>query len=77
MDMADRMRTGIQSYKFRSTMSLATAVQLASAIAQLVFIVVVGLGYWYTARHTQRTIQEMRDQRADMGRPLVVGLRGR
>jgi hypothetical protein len=58
-------------------MSLATAVQLASAIAQLVFIVVVGLGYWYTARHTQHTIQEMRDQRADMGRPLVVGLRGR
>lgn len=60
-------------------MSLETIAQLGSAIAQLVFIVVVGLGYWYTAKLTQRTIQEMRDQRAemrderaDMGRPLVV-----
>ena len=85
MVMAVRLCTEIQRYKVNedtksgSTMSLATAVQLSSAIAQLVFIVVVGLGYWYTAKLTQRTVQEMRDQRAamrdqreDMGRPLVV-----
>lgn len=78
MVMAVRLCTEIQRYKVNedtksgSTMSLATAVQLSSAIAQLVFIVVVGLGYWYTAKLTQRTVQEMRDQREDMGRPLVV-----
>jgi hypothetical protein len=53
-------------------MSLTTIAQLGSAIAQLVFIVVVGLGYWYTFRLSQRTLEELRDQRADMGRPLVV-----
>jgi hypothetical protein len=45
-------------------MSLTTFAQLASAIAQLVFIVVVGLGYWYTARLSQRTLEVLRDHSA-------------
>jgi hypothetical protein len=43
-----------------------------STIAQIVFIVVVGLGYWYTARINLRMIEEMRDERADMGRHMVI-----
>jgi len=30
--------------------TVSTIAQIASPVAQIVFIVVVGLGYWYTAR---------------------------
>jgi hypothetical protein len=52
--------------------SLASIAQIASPVAQLVFIVVVGLGYWYTAKMTRKMIEEMRDERAAMGRPMVI-----
>lgn len=53
-------------------MSVSTIAQIASPIAQIIFVVVVGLGYWYTARINHRMIEEMRGQREDMGRPMVV-----
>jgi hypothetical protein len=34
--------------------------------------VVVGLGYWYTAKINRRMIEERRDERAAMGRPMVI-----
>jgi hypothetical protein len=52
--------------------SLSTIAQIASPVAQFVFIVVVGLGYWYTAKINRKMIEEMRDERAAMGRPMVI-----
>jgi hypothetical protein len=52
--------------------SLSTIAQIASPVAQIVFIVVVGLGYWYTAKINRKMIEEMRDERADMGRPMMI-----
>jgi hypothetical protein len=52
--------------------SLSTIAQIVSPVAQLIFIVVVGLGYWYTTKVNRKMIEEMREERADMGRPMVI-----
>jgi hypothetical protein len=52
--------------------SISTIAQIASPVAQLILVMVVGLGYWYTARVDRRMIEVMRDERLDMGRPMVI-----
>lgn len=55
-------------------MNTVTAIaQIASPILQAVFIVVIGLGYYYTIRATQTMVQEMRTEHtAGGGRPLIT-----
>ena len=56
-----------------------TVVQAANVVLQAVFIVIVGLGYYYSVRATrvmgqatQEMVQEMRDERTTGGRPLIT-----
>lgn len=54
-------------------MDLTTISQVANPILQTVFIVVIGLGYYFTVRTTQTMVQEMRDEHlAGGGRPLIT-----
>ena len=54
-------------------MNLTTIVQIANPLLQTVFIVVIGLGYYYSIRTTKRMVQEMVEQHtAGGGRPLVT-----
>jgi hypothetical protein len=53
--------------------------QTASAVLQSVFIVVIGLGYYFSIRETRRMgeasqdmVREMREVRTTGGRPLVI-----
>lgn len=53
--------------------------QTASAVLQSVFIVVIGLGYYFSVRETRRMgqasqdmVREMREVRTTGGRPLVI-----
>lgn len=53
--------------------------QIAAPILQTVFIVVIGLGYYFSIKETQRmakasqdTVEEMRQVRTTGGRPLVT-----
>jgi hypothetical protein len=58
---------------------LMTVVQAANVVLQAVFIVLVGLGYYYSVRatrvmeqSTQEMVQEMREERTTGGRPLIT-----
>jgi hypothetical protein len=54
-------------------MDLVTLSQIANPILQTIFIAVIGLGYYYTVRATQETVQEMRaEHAAGGGRPLIT-----
>ena len=54
-------------------MNLITIAQIAAPILQTVFIVVIGLGYYYSIRVTQTMVQEMREEHnAGGGRPLIT-----
>lgn len=54
-------------------MDLVSIAQVVNPILQTVFIVVIGLGYFYTIRATQTMVQEMRTEHtAGGGRPLVT-----
>jgi len=54
-------------------------VQAANVVLQAAFIVIVGLGYYYSVRatrvmgqSTQEMVQEMREERTTGGRPLIT-----
>ena len=54
-------------------MDLVTVSQVANPILQTVFIVVIGLGYYFTVRATRATVGEMRaEHAAGGGRPLIT-----
>lgn len=54
-------------------MDLLTIAQIANPILQLIFIVVIGLGYYFSVRSTQRMVQEMTaEHQAGGGRPLIT-----
>lgn len=53
-------------------MDIATVAQIVTAVTNLLFVVVLAGGYYYTWRVSQRTLEEMRAQRTSMGRPLVI-----
>ena len=54
-------------------MDLVTVSQIANPILQTVFILVIGLGYYFSIRTTQAMVQEMRDEHlAGGGRPLIT-----
>ena len=47
--------------------------QIANPILQIVFIAVIGLGYYYTVKATRATVGEMRaEHAAGGGRPLIT-----
>jgi hypothetical protein len=54
-------------------MDLLTIAQIANPILQLIFIVVIGFGYYFSVRSTQRMVQEMTaEHQAGGGRPLIT-----
>jgi hypothetical protein len=54
-------------------MDLVTISQVANPVLQTVFIAVIGLGYYFTVRATNRTVEEMRaEHTAGGGRPLIT-----
>jgi hypothetical protein len=54
-------------------MNLVAISQIAAPILQTIFIVVIGIGYYYSIRVTQTMVQEMREEHtAGSGRPLIT-----
>ena len=53
-------------------MDIATLAQLVTSVTNLLFVVVLAAGYYFTWRVSQTTLEEMRAQRTAMGRPLVI-----
>jgi hypothetical protein len=52
-------------------MDIVTPAQVVTSVTDLLFVVVLAAGYYFTWRVSQTTLQEMRSQRTAMGRPLV------
>ena len=46
--------------------------QIANPFIQTVFIVVMGLGYFFTIRNLRSQVQEMNQARTTGGRPLII-----
>ena len=53
-------------------MELVTLAQVVTSVTNLLFVVVLAAGYYFTWRVSQQTLGEMREQRTAMGRPLVI-----
>jgi hypothetical protein len=54
-------------------MDLLTIAQVANPLLQLIFIVVIGLGYYFSVRATKRMVEEMREEhQVGGGRPLIT-----
>ena len=53
-------------------MDIVTLAQVVTSVTNLLFVVVLAVGYYFTWRVSQTTLQEMRSQRTAMGRPLVI-----
>ena len=53
-------------------MDIATLAQVATSVTNLLFVIVLAVGYYFTWRVSQTTLQEMRAQRTAMSRPLVI-----
>lgn len=53
-------------------MDVATLAQVVTSVTNLLFVLVLAAGYYYTWRVSQNTLAEMRAQRTAMGRPLVI-----
>jgi hypothetical protein len=51
---------------------IVTLAQVVTSGTNLLFVVVLAAGYYFTWRVSQTTLQEMRSQRTAMGRPLVI-----
>src|SRR5918911_65534 len=49
-----------------------TIAQIANPFIQTVFIVVMGLGYYFTIRNLRSQVQEMNQARTTGGRPLII-----
>lgn len=52
--------------------TLTAIAQIASPIVSLIFIIVLGVGYYYQWRVSQKTLEEMREERFSGGRPQVI-----
>ena len=53
-------------------MDIATLAQVVTSVTNLLFVIVLAAGYYFTWRVSQTTLEEMRAQRTAMGRPLVI-----
>lgn len=53
-------------------MDVMTIAQLANPFIQTVFIVVMGLGYYFTIRNLRSQVNEMSQARFTGGRPLII-----
>ncbi len=54
-------------------MNTATSIaQIASPIVNLIFVVVLGVGYYYQWKVSRQTLDEMREERFSGGRPQVL-----
>jgi hypothetical protein len=53
-------------------MDIVTLAQVVTSVTNLLFVVVLAGGYYFTWRVSQTTLEEMRAQRTAMGRPLVI-----
>ena len=53
-------------------MDIVTLAQVVTSVTNLMFVIVLAAGYYFTWRVSQTTLQEMRAQRTAMGRPLVI-----
>jgi len=49
-----------------------TIAQLANPFIQTIFIVVMGLGYYFTIRNLRSQVNEMNQARTTGGRPLII-----
>jgi hypothetical protein len=54
------------------SVDIVTLAQVVTSVTNLLFVVVLAAGYYFTWRVSQTTLQEMRSQRTAMGRPLVI-----
>ena len=53
-------------------MDIVTLAQVVTSVTNLLFVIVLAAGYYFTWRVSQTTLEEMRAQRTAMGRPLVI-----
>ena len=53
-------------------MDAITISQIANPFIQTIFIVVMGLGYYFTIRNLRSQVQEMSQARFTGGRPLII-----
>src|SRR5918998_2111833 len=53
-------------------MDATSIAQLANPFIQTVFILVMGLGYYFTIRNLRSQVQEMSQARTTGGRPLII-----
>jgi len=51
---------------------VTTIAQIANPIAQTIFIVVIGLGYYFTIKTLQNQVTEAYKERTTGGRPLII-----
>jgi hypothetical protein len=51
---------------------IVTLAQVVTSVTNLLFVIVLAAGYYFTWRVSQTTLQEMPAQRTAMARPLVV-----
>jgi hypothetical protein len=53
-------------------LDIVTLAQVVTSVTNLLFVIVLAGGYYFTWRVSQTTLEEMRAQRTAMGRPLVI-----
>jgi hypothetical protein len=53
-------------------MDIVTLAQVVTSVTNLLFVIVLAGGYYFTWRVSQTTLEEVRAQRTAMGRPLVI-----
>jgi hypothetical protein len=51
---------------------IVTLAQVITSVTNLLFVIVLAAGYYFTWRVSQTTLEEMRAQRTAMGRPLII-----
>jgi hypothetical protein len=54
------------------SVDIVTLAQIVTSVTNLLFVIVLAAGYYFTWRVSQTTLEEMRAQRTAMGRPLVI-----
>lgn len=52
--------------------TLTTIAQIASPIVDMIFVVEMGVGYYYQWKVSRKTLDEMREERISGGRPQVT-----
>jgi hypothetical protein len=51
---------------------IVTLAQIITSVTNLLFVIVLAAGYYFTWRASQTTLEEMRAHRRALGRPLVI-----